>query len=76
LGVEAEAVARVDPIAYAIDRTQVSFSEQELKNGKSRAKDRFQKAESDYFKLSNEPLQWRDRALRKYPWLVQFLNDE
>jgi len=64
-------------VAYAIDRTKLFFSEEELKDIRSKASDRFRNAESEFYRMSSdEKLKWRDRVMRKYPSIEQLLNEE
>ena len=61
--------------AYAMDKTQQCFSEEELKNRESVAARRFRDARYEFSKMSLEAqVVWRTRILRKYPRLDRFVS--
>lgn len=61
-------------VAYAVYKTQMFFSEEQLKENRSAATDRWRKAWSDFHDLASEQqLAWRDRVMRRHPHIVQFV---
>lgn len=61
-------------VAYAIDKTQMFFTDRQLKDDSSAAADRWRKARSAFQGLSpQQKFAWRDRVMRKYPHIKQFV---
>jgi hypothetical protein len=61
-------------IAYAIDQTKTFFTDNELKEGESRAKKKFGDAHSRYFKMTpEEQSAWQKRVIRRYPRLDRII---